>query len=172
MRGFCRRDNVAAVTVAPDEYRAVMRAFPTGVAVVAVDAAGARLGLTVGSLASLSLEPPLVGVAIGRDAAMHELLREAGSFGVSLLAGDQDGLAQHFARGVPPIALWHGIAWRPGEATGSPLLDGAVGWLECRLMAENPAGDHTNFVGEVVAAEPGRSGPGLVYVGSAYRPGP
>jgi flavin reductase (DIM6/NTAB) family NADH-FMN oxidoreductase RutF len=160
------------VAVPSDEYRAVMRAFPEGVALVAVDAAGGRLALTVGSLASLSLEPPLVGVAIGREAAMHELLREAGAFGISLLAGDQDGLAQHFARGVPPIALWHGIAWRPGDATGSPLLDGAVGWLECRVEAEHPAGDHTLFVGEVVAAEPGRRRPGLVYVGSAYRPGP
>ena len=149
-----------------------MRGFPAGVAVVSVDAAGGRLALTVGSLASVSLEPPLVGVAIGREAAMHELLRETGAFGVSLLGGDQEGLAQHFARGVPPIALWHGIDWRPGPATGSPLLDGAVGWLECRVEAEHPAGDHSLFVGEVVGAERGLSAPGLVYVGSAYRPGP
>jgi flavin reductase (DIM6/NTAB) family NADH-FMN oxidoreductase RutF len=156
----------------PDEYRAVMRGFPTGVAVASVDAPGGRLALTVGSLASLSLEPPLVGIAIGREAAMHELLRETESFGVSLLAGDQEGLAQHFARGVPPIALWHGIEWRPGPATGSPLLDGAVGWLECRVAAEHPTGDHSLFVGEVLAAERGRRGPGLVYVESGYRPGP
>lgn len=149
-----------------------MRGFPAGVAVVSVDTVGGRLALTVGSLASLSLEPPLVGIAIGREAAMHELLREAGAFGVSLLAGDQEGVAQHFARGVPPIAIWHGIDWRPGPATGSPLLDGAVGWLECHVEAEHPAGDHSLFVGAVVAAERGRAGPGLVYVGSAYRPGP
>lgn len=149
-----------------------MRGFPAGVAVVSVDTVGGRLALTVGSLASLSLVPPLVGIAIGREAAMHELLREAGAFGVSLLAGDQEGVAQHFARGVPPIAIWHGIDWRPGPATGSPLLDGAVGWLECHVEAEHPAGDHSLFVGAVVAAERGRAGPGLVYVGSAYRPGP
>jgi flavin reductase (DIM6/NTAB) family NADH-FMN oxidoreductase RutF len=149
-----------------------MRGFPSGVSVVSVDSPGGRLGLTIGSLASLSLEPPLVGVAIGRGAAMHELLRETGAFGVSLLAGDQEGLAQHFARGVPPIALWHGVDWRPGPATGSPLLEGGVGWLECRVHAEHPVGDHSLFVGEVVAAECGRNAPGLVYVGSAYRPGP
>jgi flavin reductase (DIM6/NTAB) family NADH-FMN oxidoreductase RutF len=160
------------MTVPPDGFRSVMRAFPAGVAVVAVDAPGGRLGLTVGSLASLSLEPPLVGVAIGRDAAMHELLREAGAFGTSLLAGDQERVAQHFARGVPPIALWEGIASRPGAATAAPLLEDAVGWLECRVDAEHPAGDHTLFVGQVVAAERGRAAPGLVYVGSAYRPGP
>jgi flavin reductase (DIM6/NTAB) family NADH-FMN oxidoreductase RutF len=149
-----------------------MRAFPAGVAVVAVDSPGGRLGLTVGSLSSLSLEPPLVGVAIARDAAMHELLREAGAFGVTLLAGDQEALAQHFARGVPPIALWHGVDWRPGRATGSPLLEDAVGWLECRVDEQHPAGDHSLFVGEVVSAERGRAAPGLVYVGSAYKPGP
>lgn len=160
------------MSVAADDYRAVMRAFPAGVAVVSIDAPAGRLALTIGSLASLSLEPPLVGVAIGREAALHELLREAGAFGVSLLAGDQEALAQHFARGVPPIALWHAIEWRPGSATGSPLLEGAVGWLECRAAAEHRVGDHTLFVGEVIAAERGRSGPGLVYVGSAYRPGP
>ena len=158
--------------VSADEYRAVMRSFPSGVAVVSVDSPGGRLALTVGSLASLSLVPPLVGVAIGKDAAMHELLRESGAFGVSLLAGDQESLAQHFARGVPPIALWHGVDSRPGSATGSPLLDGAVGWLECRVEAEHPAGDHTLFVGAVLSVERGRSAPGLVYVGSAYRPGP
>ena len=161
-----------AGSVSPDSYRAVMRAFPAGVAVVSVATSGPPLALTVGSLASLSLEPPLVGVAVARAAALHELLREAGRFGVSLLAGDQDALAQHFARGVPPIALWEGIAWRPGPATGSPLLEDAVGWLECTVGAEHPAGDHTLFVGTVVAAEPGRRAPGLVYVGSAYRAGP
>src|SRR5215213_6059123 len=128
-----------------------MRAFPGGVAVVSVEAPGGRLALTVGSLASLSLEPPLIGVAIARQAAMHELLRETGGFGASLLAGDQAGLAQHFARGVPPIALWHGIAWHPGDVTGAPLLEGAVGWLECHVAAEYETGDHTLFVGEVVA---------------------
>src|SRR5215210_3932552 len=90
-----------------EELRRLMRRFPSGVAVVTVDADGERLGLTVGSLLSLSLEPPLVGVAISRQAAMHELLRRAGGFALSLLAGDQEAVAQHFARGVPPLAHWH-----------------------------------------------------------------
>jgi flavin reductase (DIM6/NTAB) family NADH-FMN oxidoreductase RutF len=135
--------------------------------VVTVDAAGERLGLTVGSLVSLSLLPPLVGVSISRQAAMHELLREAGGFAASLLAGDQAEVAQHFARGVPPFAHWHGIATRAGAA-GAPLLDGALGWLECRLADEHPAGDHTFFVGEALAVESGRAAPPLVYVGQRY----
>jgi flavin reductase (DIM6/NTAB) family NADH-FMN oxidoreductase RutF len=144
-----------------------MRRVPAGVAVVAVDLEGERLGLTVGSLVSLSVEPPLVGVAIARQAALHELLRAAGSFGASLLAAGQEGLADHFSRGVPPIALWSGIDVRAGEL-GVPLLGGALGWLECRVAAEHPAGDHTFFVGEVVAVARGSDAAPLVRHAGRY----
>jgi flavin reductase (DIM6/NTAB) family NADH-FMN oxidoreductase RutF len=150
------------------DLRAVMRHFPAGVAVLTVDVDGERLGLTVGSLVSLSLEPPLVGVAVNRQAAMHELIRLADGFALSLLAAGQEDVAQHFARGVPPIAHWHGVATRPGAA-GAPLLEGAFGWLECRISAEHDAGDHTLFLGEVLAAEQGTPTAPLVYVDRAYR---
>jgi flavin reductase (DIM6/NTAB) family NADH-FMN oxidoreductase RutF len=146
-----------------------MRGFPAGVAVLTVDADGERLGLTVGTAVSLSLEPPLVGVSVARQAAMHELLRRAGAFALSLLAGDQDAVAQHFARGVPPVAHWHGIEWRDG-ATGAPLLDGALGWVEARVESELATGDHTFFVGAVEGVERGRDGPALVHVGQRYVP--
>jgi flavin reductase (DIM6/NTAB) family NADH-FMN oxidoreductase RutF len=144
-----------------------LRGFPTGVAVLTVDVGGERLGLTVSGIIGLSLEPPLVGVSVSRQAAMHELLRAAGGFALSLLAGDQEAIAQHFARGVPPFAHWYGIAARKG-AEGAPLIDEALGWLECRSEAAHPAGDHTLFIGEVLAAEPGRSAPPLVRLGQAY----
>src|SRR5436309_9843841 len=133
-----------------DELRAVMGRFPAGVAVVTVELDGPRVGLTVASLVSLSLEPPLVGVAVRRDAALHELLRDAGTFAVSMLAAGQEALAQHFARGVPPIALWEGVTLR--ELDGPPQVEGAVGWLRCRVVAEHETGDHTFFLGEVEAA--------------------
>src|SRR5215510_13578272 len=122
-----------------ENLRALLSRHPTGVCVVTVAAGDQKLGLTVGSLVSLSLDPPLVGFSISREAAMHELLREAGGGALSLLAAGQDWLAQHFARGVPPIAMWHGIAAEPG-ASGAPLLVGAVGWLECALREEVAAG--------------------------------
>jgi flavin reductase (DIM6/NTAB) family NADH-FMN oxidoreductase RutF len=152
-----------------DDLRALMRRVPAGVAVVTVDAGGERLGLTVGTLVPLSLEPPLVGISVAREAALHELLREAGGFAVSLLAAGQESVAQHFARGVPPIAHWHGIAHREG-ASGAPLLEGALGWLECRLWAEWAAGDHTFFAGEVLGCELGRAQPPLLYLDRRYRP--
>jgi len=145
-----------------------MRLFPSGVCVVGADADGDRLAVTVGSLVSLSLEPPLVGISIGRANALHELLRSAGAFGVSILRGDQARVAAHFARGVPPIALWDGIETRTG-VTGAPLLVDALGSIECRLVGEHATGDHTFFVGAVEEAEPGpaASRP-LVFHGQAY----
>jgi flavin reductase (DIM6/NTAB) family NADH-FMN oxidoreductase RutF len=151
-----------------DALRAVMRSYPHGVAVATVDLEGERVGLTLSSLVALSLDPPLVGIAVSRQAALHELLRRAGVFALSLLAGDQEALAQHFARGVPPIALWHGIAVRKG-ALGSPLLEGAVGWLECQLEQGVPTGTHTFFVGRVEVAELGARRPPLLYTGQRYR---
>ena len=133
---------------------------------LAVDVDGERLGLTVGSVVSLSLEPPLVGVSVSRQAAMHELLRRAGEFGLSLLAGDQEAVAQHFARGVPPFAHWHGVSVLEGE--GPPLVADALGWMRCRPAREQEAGDHTLFVGEVLAAERGRVAPPLVYLNQRY----
>ena len=148
--------------------RTLFGRYPSGVCVVTVDADGQRLGLTVGSLVSLSLDPALVGVAVSRDAALHELLREAGGCAVSLLAAGQEWLAQHFARGVPPIAMWHGVATADG-ASGAPLLVGALGWLECSLEEEVAVGTHTFFVCAVRKSELGEDAPPLVRVRGEYR---
>ena len=133
---------------ARDDLRALMRRAPASVAVLTVDTGRDRLGLTVSSLVSLSLDPPLVGVSIARDAAMHELLREAGDFAASLLAGGQEWLAQHFARGVPPIAMWSGVATEedePARRSSSAPWAGS----SARSRPSIAVGDHTFFVGEV-----------------------
>ena len=146
-----------------------MRRVPAAVAVVTVEVDGRRLGLTVASLVSLSLDPPLVGFAIRRDAALHELLRESKELAISVLAEGQDHLAQHFARGVPPIALWTAIPLREGAPDDPPELEGAIGWLRCAIRAEHETGDHTFFVAEVEKAElaPGNAQP-LVFHRQSY----
>ncbi len=152
-----------------EDLRELLFHYPTGVSVLTVDANGQRLGLTLGSFTALSLDPLLVGFAISKEAAMHELLREAGGGAVSLLAAGQDWLAQHFARGVPPIAMWHGVGTEDA-ATGAPLLVGALGWLECSLRDEVPVGTHTFFVCEVCRVEHGVDAPALVRVRGEYLP--
>ena len=143
-----------------------MRRHPVGVSVVTVDLEGQRLGVTVASLVSVALEPPLVVISIAHQAAIHELLRAAGGFAVSLLRAGQESLAQHFARGVPPIALWTGVDVIEGGR--GPLLGRSIGWLECALAAEHVAGDHTLFVGLVERAEEGEPGPPLYRLDGAY----
>ena len=149
------------------DLRGLLSRYPTGVSVLTVDASGQRLGLTLGSLTGLALAPPLVGFTISKEAAMHELFREAGGGAISLLAAGQGWLAQHFARGVPPIAMWHGIATEHA-AHGAPLLVGALGWLECAIRDEVPAGTHTFFVCDVARVEHGVDAPPLVRLRAEY----
>ena len=146
-----------------------MRRFPSGIAVLTLAVDGERYGVTVGSLVSLSLEPALVGVSIGVHSPLHEPLRDSGRFALSLLAGDQAPLAQHFARSVPPLALWAGIPVR-ADAGPEPRLAGALAWLGCATVAQHEVGDHTFFVGEVVWSERGREGEALAYLDGAYVP--
>jgi flavin reductase (DIM6/NTAB) family NADH-FMN oxidoreductase RutF len=147
--------------------RALFRRWPAGVSVVVAEVDGRRHGLTVSSLVSLSLEPPLVGISIAHQASLHELLRDAGEWGVSVLSGDQEHLAQHFARSVPPIALWNGIELREDDPR---LLKDAAGWLVARTVDELTTGDHTFFVGEVSSLEEGRAPTSLTYVHRGYKP--
>lgn len=147
------------------EQRSLFRRWPSGVGVVVAETGGRRHGLTVSTLVSLSLEPRLVGISIARDASLHELLRDAGEWAVTLLAGGQEELAKHFARSVPPIALWEGIAVRPDDPR---LLAGGAGWLVARTVAEHEAGDHTVFVGELVLLEEGTAATSLAYVHRGY----
>jgi len=152
-----------------DELRQAMRRYPSGVCVVTVDDDGTALGTTVGSLVSLSLEPPLVGISVGHQSSIHLPLRHAGRFAVSILSADQAELAKHFARSVPPIAQWVGIERREGPGP-EPLLAGAVAWLGCEVASEHEAGDHTVFGGALEWVELGGHAGGLVYVGGEYRP--
>jgi flavin reductase (DIM6/NTAB) family NADH-FMN oxidoreductase RutF len=146
-----------------DELRAAMRRFPAGIAVLTLPR---PFGVTIGSLASLSLEPPLVGVAIGRDTQAHELIRDYGGFALSLLASGQQSIAQHFARNVPPIAQWERIDAREGAR--GPLLEGAAAWLDCAVRAEHDAGDHTYFIADVERIELGSATRGVLYVDGSY----
>jgi flavin reductase (DIM6/NTAB) family NADH-FMN oxidoreductase RutF len=128
-----------------------MGLFPTGVAVVAARGTGdAPVGLTVNSLTSLSLDPPLLLVCTDREASCHDHLIEAGSFGVSILGSDQISVARRFAED-PSEVRFDGVAWRRG-ATGDPVVEGCTAWISCTLECVHPGGDHSILVGRVVAS--------------------
>src|ERR1700752_1919269 len=106
-----------------EDLRGLMRLWPHGVSILSVDVDGDRMGVTVSSLVSLSLEPPLVGVSSGKDASGYELLRGAGRFAISLLGAEQEELARRFAAGYPPIVHWEGVPARGGHG-GAPVRGG------------------------------------------------
>ena len=153
----------------PDELRDVLRRMPTGVAVLTVDANGQRVGpVTVATLVSLSLEPPLVGVAIARQAAIHELLREAGDVRILTPRRRSTGRWPSTSRaGYRRSRCGRGS--RPATAaSGAPLLEGALGWLQCSVVDEIATGSHTFFVCKVDYAEPGTGGAPLIRLDGVY----
>ena len=145
-----------------------MRFYPQGVSVLTVDLEGERMGVTISSLVSISLEPPLIGVSIGKQASLYELLRRASGFGISLLGAEHSALAQRFAAGFPPIVHWQGVETRVGAAGVAPLLADARGWIEASIRDAHDAGDHTLYVADVLSVEVGAARGGLVYLDRAY----
>ncbi len=158
--------NPAAGAVAPALFRRVCGAFATGVAVATVTGRdGKPHGLTVNSFTSVSLHPPLVLVCIGHKAATHGPFSTAGAFAVNILDESQRELSERFASSHP--ARFEGLRWSAGQ-TGAPVLEDALGVLECETWRKLDAGDHTVFLGLVKAVRV-REGRPLVYFGSAYR---
>lgn len=150
----------------PLRFRAVMGAFPTGVAVATARRSdGSPSGLTVNSLTSVSLDPLLLLVCIDHAAASHSDILESGAFAVNLLRADDSEISDIFAR-VGREERFEGLEWEAGP-TGSPILARALGWIDCRVHQTHVAGDHTIVVGRVEAFDlhPGRP---LVYHRGGY----
>lgn len=153
------------MSVDPDEFRSVLGRFASGVAVLtARSSGGLDHGMTVSAFCSLSLVPPLVLACIDRSADMHDVLRDATHFGISILEEGQEALSRRFAE--LPSNRFDGVGYSRGE-TGAILLDDALAHLECRRIDRHDAGDHTIYIGEVERAEamPGRP---LLYYRGGY----
>lgn len=140
------------MTVDKETFKDLMSRFPAGVTVVTTDHDGTRHGLTVSALASVSLSPPLVLVCIDREAFSHDLIAESKRFAVSFLGDDQQAISDRFAGFDDADDRFEGYATST-LATGAPLLDDAIAWLDLSLHEAVPAGDHTVFIGRVEAGE-------------------
>jgi 3-hydroxy-9,10-secoandrosta-1,3,5(10)-triene-9,17-dione monooxygenase reductase component len=141
-----------AVDVTPDVFRAVMGRFVTGITVVTTLKDGQPQGITVNALSSVSLEPPLVMVALDRRRFITPFVRAARRYAVNVLSEDQQALSDCFAGAPvePGRDAFCGARWAPGT-TGLPLLDGAIATLECTVVRTFEAGDHELFIGRVDA---------------------
>lgn len=150
--------------------RATMRQWVTGVTVVTTTFEGMRVGMTVSSFTSVSLEPPTVLVCLNKAAFAHDYVRRAGFFGVSLLATGQANLSQRFAGFDPSVTgdRFDGVDCITAK-TGAPLLVGAVGLLDCLVCAAHDANTHTIFIGEVVYAQSNSDSAPLIYYNRQYQ---
>lgn len=134
----------------PDRFRTVMGHFATGVSVVTTHDGTRPWGITVNALSSISLEPPLVMVALDHRREIVPAVRSAGRYAVCILGQGQQALAQCFAGAAvePDRDAFCGASWQSGRS-GMPLLDGAIAHLECTVTQEIPVGDHLLFIGRV-----------------------
>jgi flavin reductase (DIM6/NTAB) family NADH-FMN oxidoreductase RutF len=135
-----------------DTFRLVMGHFATGVSVVTVFDGDQPDGITVNALSSVSLEPPLVMVALDRRRHIVPAVRAAGRYAVNVLGEDQQQLSDCFAgaRLEPGLADFCGAKWSRGE-TGLPRIEGAIATLECTVVQTVSVGDHDHFIGRVDA---------------------
>ncbi|HET7467221.1 MAG TPA: flavin reductase family protein [Candidatus Dormibacteraeota bacterium] len=145
------------------EFRDAMARLAAGVVVVSTSTAGGYKGLTATSLVSVSLEPPMVLVALERESATRAAIVESGRFGISVLTRAQEFIAERFAGRAPAVdPRWPDIPHRKG-AHGLPLIEGCAAWLECRVDQVHEAGDHEVLIATVESASLGKGDPLILW---------
>jgi len=147
---FWRKDKSAAETfsASPEEFKACFRLWPTGVSVVTTrDGEGRAHGVTMNSVTSVSLEPPLMLMCLRNDSETLAAMRASGVFCVNFLADGQQEISNRFAHRCPD--KFEGVATYDGRL-GAPVLQGVLAALECRVEEVYPGGDHQIVVGELV----------------------
>jgi flavin reductase (DIM6/NTAB) family NADH-FMN oxidoreductase RutF len=146
-------------------FRQALGAFVTGVTIVStVQEDGEPRGFTANSFTSVSLDPPLVLICIGKAASSYPVFSAASHFSISVLAEDQKPVASLFASKASDKFVQ--ATWRKGPL-GSPLIEGAAAWFDCRRHQVLDAGDHIILVGEVVGFDHSAASP-LGYCRGAY----
>jgi flavin reductase (DIM6/NTAB) family NADH-FMN oxidoreductase RutF len=146
-------------------FRHTMSQLPTGVSIVTARAArGRAVGMTAGSVTSLSLDPPMLLVCVGRDSELHDVLLEAERFGVNVLAADQVELARRFADRDRQLLDEREVVASPG---GAPLMPRSLARIECRRRSHLDGGDHTIVTGILEWSEVTEGRP-LCYFGGRY----
>lgn len=141
-------DQNEARTIEPEWYRRVLGQYPTGVCVVTADTPGiGPCGMVVGSFTSVSLAPPLIAFYPARSSTSWPKIASAGSFCVNILGADQEDICRAFS--AKAGNKFEGVSFRPAPATGSPVLNGAVAWIDCDIEAVRDAGDHVLVLGRV-----------------------
>jgi flavin reductase (DIM6/NTAB) family NADH-FMN oxidoreductase RutF len=131
-------------SIDPKLFRKVMSSFASGVTVVTTVAGGQVRGMTVSAFMSGSLEPPLCVISVRKQARMHPVLIEAGHFGVTILARNQERISTHFA-GAPVANLALEYIW----IGRTPVLANATSVIAADIAHQYECGDHTLLAGHI-----------------------
>ena len=140
------------MSIDPLKYRLVLGHFPTGVTVVTAMVDTEPVGFTIGSFTSVSLDPPLVGFLPMTTSERWLRMALADTFCVNVLGIDHGDLCWRFAKSSIENPF-EGVSWKPSLVTGSPILDGAIAWMDCKTTEVVDAGDHFFVMGLVVAMD-------------------
>jgi flavin reductase len=158
------------MSVSPVEFRKAMGCFATGVTIVTVDLDGEVHGMTANAFASVSINPLLILVCVDHTAHTHAHLHAKKRFGINILAAGQRGISEYYARAARTEERAEAEAGARFDRTaqGTPILHGALAYLECRLKSAQEAGDHTIFIAEVEEVVV-REGEPLLFFRGKYR---
>ena len=155
------------MSLSEQQFRALLSNFATGITIVScLDAQGQKIGVTINSFSSVSLEPPLVLFSLAHDTYWRYALLAADTLAISMLAVDQTAISNRFA--APGPDHWDGIE-APMTPRGAPLIPGHIGALECQISQQIPAGDHVVVLCQVTELIVGSGAEPLIYFRSTYR---
>src|SRR4030043_408205 len=158
----------AGAPVSKEHFRRVMGQFAPGVTVVTTRLGNEVHGLTANAVCSVSLDPLLVLVCVDHAADTHPLLEKSGVFAVNILSDEQEDLSRLFAGPTEEkMGRLEAMGYRTA-VTGAPIIDGCLAYLDCRVVAAYPGGDHTIFIGRVEEAEIGEDSPPLLFFRGRY----
>jgi flavin reductase (DIM6/NTAB) family NADH-FMN oxidoreductase RutF len=156
------------MTLDPEQLRHAMRAWTTGVAVVTAQHDGQRYGMTVNSFTSISLDPPLISVALRNLTHTCDLVKKINEFSVTILSSQQKELSDRFAGRFPQIQdRFEGVETET-LAIPAPLIKGGIAYFNCHVRDAFLVGENTLFVAEVFAARGDGEGEPLVYHNRVY----
>ena len=151
------------------QFRLLMRRFPTGVTVVTAKSGDVHHGMTANSITTLSLDPPAYLICVAKTARLHPVIDESRKFCVNLLGAHQSDVSATFAdTSLSDDERWAAVSWRDSEI-GPRLIEGCTGYAECKVTAAYDGLTHTIYIGEVLRLEAGDDKPPLIFYGGSYR---
>jgi flavin reductase (DIM6/NTAB) family NADH-FMN oxidoreductase RutF len=150
--------------------KTVLRMFTYGLYAVTAQHGDEMSAMTVNWIVQSSFEPPMLTLAVEADSHSRQVIQASGAFAVNLYETGQRELAGQLGKTwAKHPEKFDGIQWRPGPVTASPLLEPALGWVECRIVGSLPSGDHVLFVAEVVDVGLNREGTPLTLKEAGFK---